>query len=197
MSQNDTSLKNSYGSLASPNMKKLPIIILLCLGRFCFAEAPARPLGVGDAFPQFAAVDIYGKQVSIGNLKGRVAIVSIASFDQARKRTDDNSDETKRLGDFYNSYRDKGLEVVRISSKSKVPFFITKPFVESRARKTCKKDNDPWSVIIDWDGSLKELLGMSGLPLTFIIDKDGIIRYKKDGFLTVNKEVEELVKKLI
>ncbi len=179
-------------------MKKLIIIsVLLCFGGFCFAEIPIRPLEVGDVFPQFTAVDIYGKQVNIGELKGRVVILSIASFDQAKKRTDNNSTEAKKLGDFYNSYRDKGLEVVRISSKSKVPFFVTKSFVESRARKTCKRDNDPWPVIIDWDGSLKELLKMTDGPLTFIIDKSGIIRYKKNGFLIVNDEVKELIGRLI
>lgn len=171
--------------------------MLLCLGGFCFAEALVRPLEVGDAFPQFAAVDIYGKRINIRELKGRLLIVSIASFDHAKKRTDDNSTEAKKLGDFYMANMDKGLEVIRISSKSKVPFFVTKSFVESRARKTCKRDNDPWPVIIDWDGSLKDLLKMTGGPLTFIIDKSGIIRYKKNGFLIVNDEVKELVKKLI
>lgn len=179
-------------------MKKLLlIIILLSLGGFCAAEMPSRSPSVDDAFPQFAAVDIYGKEINIGKLKGRVVILSIASFDQAKKRTDDNSAEAKKLGDFYMANRPNGLEVIRISSKSKVPFFVTKSFVESRARKTCKRDNDPWPVIIDWDGSLKELLKMTGAPLTFIIDKNGIIRYKKDGFLMVDKEVEELVGRLI
>jgi len=179
-------------------MKKLVIIsVLLCFGGFCFAQTPVQPLEVGDAFPQFTAVDIYGKRINIGELKGRVVILSIASFDHAKKRTDENSAEAKKLGDFYMANRDKGLEVIRISSKSKVPFFVTKSFVESRARKTCKRDKDPWPVIIDWDGSLKELLKMTDGPLTFIIDKSGIIRYKKNGFLTANDEVKELVKKLI
>lgn len=175
----------------------LIVIILLCLGRFCFAEAPGQSPAVGGAFPQFTAVDIYGKQVSIGNLRGRVVILSIGYFDQSKKQSEDDSAESKRRGDFYMANRDKGLEVIRISSKRAVPFFVTKSFVESRARKTCEKDNDPWTVIIDWDGSLKGLLKMTDSPLTFIIDKDGTIRYKKDGYLVVNNEVEELVKKLI
>ena len=179
-------------------MKKILIsVMLLSLGRFCLAQAPLLPLEAGDAFPQFTAVDIYGKEINIEGLKGRVVILSIASFDQAKKRTDSNSTEAKKLGDFYMANRPNGLEVIRISSKSKVPFFVSKSFVESRARKACKKDNDPWPVVIDWDGSLKELLKMTDSPLTFIIDKSGMIRYKKKGFLIVNDEVEELVKKLI
>ena len=175
----------------------LIVIILLCLGRFCFAEALGQSPAVGDAFPQFAAVDIYGKEINIEKLKGRVVILSIGYFDQSRKQSEDNSAEVKRRDDFYRAYKDKGLEVIRISSKRAVPFFVTKSFVESRARKTCERDNDPWTVIIDWDGSLKELLKMADSPLTFIIDKSGIIRYKKNGYLIVDKEVEELVKKLI
>lgn len=175
----------------------LIVIILLCLGRFCFAEALGQSPAVGDAFPQFAAVDIYGKEINIEKLKGRVVILSIGYFDQSKKQSENDSAESKRRGDFYIANRDKGLEVIRISSKRAVPFFITKSFVESRARKTCEMDNDPWTVIIDWDGSLKELLKMADSPLTFIIDKSGIIRYKKNGYLLVDNKVEELVKKLI
>jgi peroxiredoxin len=179
-------------------MKKLPLIIMLfCLGEVCLAEMPVGPLEVGDVFPRFADVDIYGKEVDIEKLKGRVVVLSIASFDQAKKRTDGNSAEAKKLGDFYAANRPNGLEVIRISSKSNIPFFVTKSFVESRARKACKKDNDPWPVIIDWDGSFKVLLQMTDSPLTFIIDKDGIIKYKKSGFLTASDEVKELVGKLI
>lgn len=177
--------------------KSLICIIFLCLGGFCLAEMPLRTLEAGDAFPQFTAVDIYGKEINIGKLKGMVLVVSIASFDHAKKRVDADSVEAVKLGDFYASYRDRGLEVVRISSKSKVPFFVSKSFVESRARKACKRDNDPWPVIIDWDSSLKGLLTMADSPLTFIIDKSGIIRYKKNGFLAADDEVRELIGKLI
>lgn len=173
------------------------VIVLLCLGIFCFTQAPAWPLEVGDSFPQFAAADIYGRQIDIGRLKGRVTIVSIAYFDQARKRTEDNPAEAQEVSDFYDANRDKGLEVVRISSKRNVPFFVSKSFVEKRARQTCEKDKDNWPVIIDWDNSLVKLLEMDSGPLTFIIDKDGIIRYKKNGFLTLDNEVEGLIKKLI
>jgi peroxiredoxin len=173
---------------------KLPIVVILfCLAKFCLAEAPVRPLEVGDAFPQFTATDIYGKEVSIGKLKGKVVILSIGYFDQSKKQNEDNSAETKKRSDFYMANRDKGLEVIRISIKRGVPFFITKSFVESRARETCEKDKDPWTVIIDWDNSLGGLLKMTKEPLTFIIDKSGIIRYKKNGYLIVNNEVEGLV----
>lgn len=179
-------------------MKKPLIgIIFLCLGGFCLAEMPLRPLEAGDAFPQFTAVDIYGKEINIGKLKGRVVVISIASFDQAQKRTNSDSAEAKKLGDFYMANMPNALEVIRISSKSKVPFFVSKSFVESRARKACKRDNDPWPVIIDWDSSLKGLLKMADSPLTFIIDKSGIIRYKKNGFLAADDEVRELIGKLI
>lgn len=178
-------------------MEKLLIVIFLCVEGFCFAEAPTRPLEVGSVFPQFTAADIYGKEINIEKLKGRAVIISIGYFDQSRRQSEDNSAEAKRRGDFYGANRDKGLEVIRISSKRSVPFFVTKSFVEKRARKTCEKDKDPWTVIIDWDNSLAQLLMMRSEPLTFIVDKNGVIRYKKNGFLTVDSTVEELIKKLL
>lgn len=179
-------------------MKKPPIIIMfLCLGRFCFAEAPVRPLEVGDVIPQFTAVDIYGKEVNIEKLKGKVAIVSISYFDQSRMRSESNSPEVKKFIDFCNAYRNKGLELVRISTKRAVPFFVSKSFVENRARRICEKTNDDWTLIIDWDHSLKELLKMKDGPLAFIVDKNGIIRYKSNGFLIIDDKVAELIQKLL
>lgn len=179
-------------------MRKLLIIaVFLCAGECCFARIPVRPLEVNDVFPRFTAADIYGKQVDMEKLKDKVVIVSVSYFDQSRKQSDRDSSEAKRRSGFYDVNRDKGLEVIRISSKRAVPFFVTKPFVENRARKACEKDNDRWTVIIDWDGSLKELLTMIDAPLTFIVDKSGIIRYKKDGFLKIDNEVKQLVERLI
>lgn len=179
-------------------MRKLLIIAMfLFVGGVCSARIPVRHLEVNDVFPRFTAADIYGKQVDMEKLKGKVVILSISYFDQSRKQSELASSEAKKRSGFYDSERDKGLEVIRISSKRAVPFFVTKSFVEDRARKVCEKDNDRWPVIIDWYGSLKELLTMVEEPLTFIVDKNGIIRYKENGFLKIDNEVKQLVESLI
>lgn len=175
-------------------MKKLLIIIIfLWVGKFCFAQM----LEVDTAIPQFTSVDIYGKQISAEELKGKVVIISIAHFDQVRKRSESNSPEIKELNDFYSAYRDKGLEVVRIASKRGVPFFVSKSFVEGRARQMCKRNKDNLSVIIDWDRSLKGLLKMNDEPVVFIVDRSGIIRYRKNGLVIFDNKVTELIQKLL
>lgn len=41
--------------------------------------------------------------------------------------------------------------------------------------------------IVDQDGRLRVDLGLSGVPSTFIVDDNGVIRYKKVGIVTQNE----------
>jgi peroxiredoxin len=151
-------------------------------------------LSVGNTVPRFIATDIYGKEVNLEKLKGKVVILSIEHFGRQRKS---DAEARKKASDFYQAHKKEGLEVIRIASKKGVPFFISKSFVESRARKSLEKRKESWTVIIDWDCSLKKLFQMADEPLVFVIDKLGIIRYKKKGHFIVNKELDELIQKLL
>ncbi|MFH0771320.1 MAG: redoxin domain-containing protein [Candidatus Omnitrophota bacterium] len=174
----------------------LAIIVFICLTGNWTAIGNVS-LEVRDIIPRFSARDIYGNQVDIERLRGKVVIISIAYFDQSRKRSRAHSAEGREFDNFFRANRDKGLEAICISSKRAVPFFISKSFVESRARQTCKDNNDDTTVIIDWDNSLKDLLKVADDPLVFIVDKNGVIRYKKSGFLIVDDKVRELIEELL
>lgn len=100
-----------------------------------------------------------------------------------------------KISEFYNKY--KGLEIIRIASKKNIPPLMSKSFVENKARESCVKNNETWTVIIDWDCSLKKLLKIEDEPLVFVVDKLDVIRNKKKGHLTIDNEFKELIQKLV
>ena len=149
---------------------------------------------IGDTIPKIHASDVYGKQVSLAKLKGKVVIITIEHFDQEEQPTEK---EEKEASDFYEAHKKQGLEVVRIASKRGVPFFISKSYVESKSREYLEEHNEKWTTVIDWESSLKELFKMIDRPLLFVDDKHGVIRYTKIGTLIVDKELDQLVQKLL
>jgi peroxiredoxin len=51
------------------------------------------------------------------------------------------------------------------------------------------QDNDyDFPVLLDTDYAVKQNYGVSGIPITFFIDRDGIIQYIKRGmFISINE----------
>lgn len=87
--------------------------------------------------------------------------------------------EVPLLKEYYNEYKDKGLEVLNIDigeSEKKVGSFVEK-----------NKINYP--VVLDSIGKVATLYKVRGIPLNILLDKDGIIRYKANAL--PSKEVME------
>lgn len=151
-------------------------------------------LSVGIPFPAFTAIDIYGNEINIEKLKGKVVIIVTGYTVQPTK---EEEKEDVNTCNFYDSTKYKGLEMVSISSKKGIPIGISKSFVEGRAKKYCVEHQEHWQVIIDWNSSLKKLVQMTDKPLVFVIDKSGIIRYKTKGDLIIDNSFEDLIQKLL
>jgi peroxiredoxin len=151
-------------------------------------------LCVGNSMPLFLANDIYGKEINLEKFKNKIVMICIGHTVQLKEKEEI---EKKKANDFYNEYFDKGLEIIRVASKKDIPFFISKSFVEERARKSCEELKKKWIVIIDWECLLKELFKMTDEPLVYVIDKKGIIRYKKKGNLVINNEFEKFIQELL
>ena len=97
-------------------------------------------------------------------------------------------EETPDLVDLYNEYKEEGFVILGVSTDEKgkkvVPDFVD-------------KYNVPYPIYIDKNKKVEEVYGpYMAIPTTYIINKDGLVRYFATGAVT-KKELEPRIKKLL
>lgn len=128
-----------------------------------------KKLQVGDPAPDFTLPTQTGEPFSFHDLLGKSAIVL---YFYPKDETRGCTMEACSFRDSYEVFKDAGAEVVGISSDS----------VESH-QKFAQKHRLPFTLLSDKSGTVRKLFGVSSilglLPqrVTYIIDKQGIIRH--------------------
>ncbi len=144
--------------------------------------APVSPAPSTDAriAPDFSLVRADGGMMGIGDLRGKVVILDFwATWCAPCKR------EIPDFIDLQKTYGDRGLVVmgVALDKRDAVDAFIEQQGI-----------NYP---ILYGDKQISQLYGgITGIPTTFIIDRDGVIREKFVGYRP-RKTFEEAIKKLL
>jgi cytochrome c biogenesis protein CcmG, thiol:disulfide interchange protein DsbE len=154
--------------------------MLLLLGFLSFpvnasAKAAVR---IGDPFPSFALPDLAGSAMPIpGGVSGKVVIVHFWTDSCGNCR-----DEMPALETLYSRYNSRGLVIVAINVGQ----------TTAQVRKFVDSLKITYPVLMDTDGKAAGICGVFGLPRTFILDREGVIRHKIIGEAT-----EETLKKLL
>jgi peroxiredoxin len=158
---------------------------------------------VGQPAPEIAMPDMNGKIRKLSDLKGKVVLVDFwASWCGPCRRA---NPEVVKIYDKYNS---KGFEVFSVSldgldEQSKRRFKLDDASYKNRIADSKKrwqdaiaKDNLKWknhvSELTKWDAPSAREYGVTGIPKTFLIDREGKIAAVNPRF---NLE-EELLKTL-
>jgi cytochrome c biogenesis protein CcmG, thiol:disulfide interchange protein DsbE len=123
------------------------------------------PVGVGSKAPAFAASTIDGaSQVkSIGNYQGKVVLLNIWATWCAPCRVEMPSIEA-----LHERYGPKGLHVVAVS--------VDDPGAEEGIRKFLDEYHLTFEVLHDPTRAIEQQYQTRGVPQTFLIGKDGVIR---------------------
>lgn len=96
--------------------------------------------------------------------------------------------ETPDLVDLYNEYKDEGFVILGVSTDEKGKE-VVQDFID--------KYNVPYPIYIDDKKKVEEEYGpYMAIPTTYIINKDGLVRYFATGAVT-RKELEPRIKKLL
>ena len=124
-------------------------------------------LGKGAPAPDFSLPDLDGKMVSLAGYKGKVVFLNIWATWCAPC-----VEEMPSMEKLYQELKDEAFEILAVSiDESGVKTVL--PFM--------KKHKLSFPALTDTEGIFKSLYQTTGVPETFIIDKDGIIIEKAIG----------------
>ena len=156
------------------------------------SEVLPPPLAMGAAAPAFTAVDLNGKQRSVGPKLAKATLLHFWVHWCPHCRSD-----APQIQALYDQYKeDPNVQVITINldqEKEKVLSTIAK----SAMTYPVVMDLDPASQVSK-NGSIHELYQINGFPATFLIDGEGIIRYKRSGsFVEGRDDLKGEIQKLL
>ena len=135
-----------------------------------FAPAGAAP-SINDAAPALVLSELGGETFDLSKLRGKVVLVNYwATWCAPCKK------EMPVLNSFYRRYHQQGLEIIGISADHPEDFAKMRKMSSTLAYPTSTLDK------ISQDGFGPP----EGFPLTYVIDRDGVIR---DKFIDVREQL--------
>jgi len=144
------------------------VIVLLQTKDSSFNLSGKQPrLGKGLSAPDFTLPDLDGKMVSLAGYKGNVVLLNIwATW------CPPCVEEMPSMEKLHQELKDEAFEILAVSldasgGKAVIPFM--------------KKHKLSFPALTDTEGALKSLYQTTGVPESFIIDKNGIIVEKIIG----------------
>lgn len=143
---------------------------------------------VGDQAPDFTLSSQKGRQVSLHDFKGKSAVVL---YFYPKDNTPGCTSEACSFRDSYEVFREAGAEVIGVSSDS-----------EESHKRFASQNRLPFILLSDKDGTVRKLYGVPStfglLPgrVTYVIDKEGIVRHIFSAQFTPEKHISEALRTL-
>lgn len=122
------------------------------------------PVTAGDRAPAYAAPSLAGDTVSLGALRGKVVLLNVWATWCAPCRW-----EMPALDRLHRALRDRGLEVVAVSVDA------APGGPDGAVREMVEELGLSFTVLVDPAGEVRRRFGVSGLPTTFLIGRDGTV----------------------
>lgn len=143
-------------------------------------EAPR----IGFRAPNFILRDMNGGTASIAGLRGKVVMINFWATWCGPCKVEMPSMDT-----LYRDFKGKDFEMLAISSDVQGEK-VVKPFVA--------KGGFSFPVLIDSSFKVNADYGVTGIPTTFLVDKDGVITHKILGPRDwTSPEARELIRKIM
>lgn len=138
---------------------------------------------IGDLAPDFTLTSQTGESVSIKDFRGQKSVVL---YFYPKDDTPGCTAEACAFRDSYQVFTDAGAEVIGISSDT-----------AQSHQQFATKYNLPFILLSDTGNKVRQLYGVPAtmwvLPgrVTYVIDKDGVVRHLFDSMLDFSRHVEE------
>ena len=161
-------------------MKTLASAVSLLIVLSGLLGMAARPPLVGSPAPEIVLKDLQGRDVKLSDLRGKVVLVNFwATWCKPCK------EEMPAMQASYDKLRDKGFVVLAVNELEDT----------ARVAEHIRTHGHTFEVVMDHNNQVANMYGVVGLPASFLIDPQGIVRERIAGSLLTESRIEEMVKK--
>ncbi|MEZ4407911.1 MAG: peroxiredoxin [Polyangiales bacterium] len=140
-------------------------------------------LAVGERAPDFTLNDQHGEPVTLSSFAGQKCVVL---YFYPKDDTPGCTAESCSFRDHYAEFTDAGAEVIGVSSDS-----------EASHKAFAEKHRLPFTLVSDAGGALRKRYGVPStlglLPgrVTFVIDKEGVVRHVFNSQMEATRHIGE------
>jgi len=139
-------------------------------------------LKIGGTAPVFSQLNPEGKSISLASYKGKIVLIDFwASWCSPCRQ------EIPNLVSQYKMYKDKGFEILSVSLDNNRDKWL----------KAVQQEGMAWPQVCDLNGqnnNVARLYGVSAIPATFLVDRDGKLINTGLRGEDLNKRLAELFK---
>jgi len=142
----------------------------------------AQKTAIGNTAPEFSQNDANGKAISLSSFKGKYVLVDFWASWCGPCRV-----ENPNVVKAFQKFHSKGFDILGVSVDEK----------KDKWMDAIKKDNLNWHQVSDlqgWKNSVAQLYGVEGIPMNFLIDKEGKIIGKGLRGEDLEKKLAEVLK---
>jgi peroxiredoxin len=153
------------------------LIVFAWLGQGSF-----RPVVAGEPAPEFSVVDMAGQPVHLSDYRGKVVLLNVWATWCEPCRT-----EMPSLERLYQQVRQmpggQDFEILAVSVDASVdrPDPLGRGVKSSDLEAFARQLGLTFPIVHDAPGSLQTLYQTTGVPESFVVDRDGVIFYKYAG----------------
>ena len=141
------------------------VVLAACGGR---DDVAAHPPEIGQPAPQYRAVTLTGDSASLEQLRGRVVLLNVwATWCHPCR------EEIPVLQALHTRYAPRGLELVGVSVDSRGE--------EDTIREFAADFGMTYPLWLDPDERVQSTFLAIGVPATFLIDREGMLRWRHVG----------------